>query len=576
MKLLLVFVRRYPGQSVFLVAALLLAGVAEGVGLSALLPLLQLAFDGATSADDNPFARYVNEAFATLHMTPSIGLLLLIVVVVVLLKNVLIFLSEQRIGYIAADVATELRMTLLRRLIGARWEYFVTQSAGRLANSMSTESWRAANAYVFAVRVLVALVQATVYTLVAVLVSWQAALFCFTLGLVIVGVSQAFVRMSQRAGNRQTEQYRSLLGTLTDVVQSVKPFKAMGRTHIAEELVSRETHKLRRALKREVLGTAGLESAQEPMFAAFAAGGVYVALIVFEAKLATVVFMVAVLANVLKQISRVQKQYQRLVTCESAYYAIEETIARAAAAAEHASGTAAPRFERAVELDHVTFGYGDQTLLVDTTLAVPAGEITCLTGDSGTGKTTVADLFVGLVQPSSGRVLIDGVPLEEIDLDAWRACIGYVPQENLLLHDTILRNVTLGDTALDRSDAEAALEAAGADFVAELPQGIDTVVGERGTRFSGGQRQRIMIARALVHHPRLLILDEATSALDPASERAICDTLERLRGKLTILAITHREPLAEIADAVYQLRDGRPHVSKKVAFARGAVSLSPR
>jgi len=133
-----------------------------------------------------------------------------------------------------------------------------------------------------------------------------------------------------------------------------------------------------------------------------------------------------------------------------------------------------------------------------------------------------------------------------------------VPQENWLLHDTVARNVTLGDAALGAADVEYALRAAGAwDFVAALPDGAATVVGERGARFSGGQRQRIMIARALAHRPRLLILDEATASLDPATEAALCETLAALRGEITILAISHQRALVDTADRVYRVEKGR-------------------
>jgi ATP-binding cassette subfamily C protein len=181
-----------------------------------------------------------------------------------------------------------------------------------------------------------------------------------------------------------------------------------------------------------------------------------------------------------------------------------------------------------------------------------------LVGPSGAGKTTIIDLLTGLLQPQSGAILIDGTSLQELDTRAWRQMIGYVPQETVLLHDTILHNVTLGDPALGEADAERALKEAGAwEFIAMLPQGMNSSVGERGGKLSGGQRQRIMIARALVHRPRLLILDEATSALDPASEAAICQTLEQLRGELTILAISHQTALVNAADRVYRLEKGQ-------------------
>jgi ATP-binding cassette subfamily C protein len=135
--------------------------------------------------------------------------------------------------------------------------------------------------------------------------------------------------------------------------------------------------------------------------------------------------------------------------------------------------------------------------------------------------------------------------------------IGYVPQDTILLHDSIFTNVTLGEPAFTMADVEYALKAAGAwDFVNEMPEGVQTVVGERGTKLSGGQRQRIAIARAMVHRPQLLILDEATSALDPETEAAICQTLRNLRGQLTILAISHQTALVEVADRVFQITGG--------------------
>ena len=140
----------------------------------------------------------------------------------------------------------------------------------------------------------------------------------------------------------------------------------------------------------------------------------------------------------------------------------------------------------------------------------------------------------------------------------WRRQIGYVPQELLLFHDTLLANVTLGDDRITVSEVEQALRAAGAwSFVKTLPEGLDTIVGERGIRFSGGQRQRISIARALVRRPRLLILDEATASLDPTTEKELCKTLAGLRGQVTMLAATHQAALTEVADAVYRIQHGR-------------------
>jgi ATP-binding cassette subfamily C protein len=558
MKLIREFVKRYPGQSVILVAALLLAGVADGIGLSALLPLLNITLESSEGGEaDSALSRFIFDALDKLGLSPTIGVLLFVIVSVVCLKGMLVFFAKQRSGYIAAEVSTGLRTELLKAITSSRWQYFVNQSTGQLANSMATEAWRASNAYVYAVRLLALFVEAAVYTSVAVLVSWRATLISFGASFVIVAASHYFVRMAERGGKGQTRWYRSLLGTLTDILQSVKSFKAMGREGSAEEVLSVENNQLREALRREVFGDAALEAAQEPMYTIVLATGIYLALMQFSVDLPTILFMALVLANLLKQAGKVQKQYQRMVISESAYWAIQDTIADARRQAETHTGAAQPQLERAIELEDVSFVYGENRVLDRVSIEIPARQLTCLLGESGAGKTTIADLVIGLVQPSEGRVLIDGQPLDMLDLASWRRSIGYVPQESLLLHDTVMHNVTLGASGLDESDVEQALRSAGAwDFVSRMPEGIRSVVGERGARLSGGQRQRIMIARALAHHPKLLILDEATSALDPETEQAICAILSSLKNQITILAVSHQSALAEIADRVYRLAKG--------------------
>ncbi len=558
MELLKAFIHRYPFQSVFLAVALLLAGIADGIGLSSLLPALQLAMSSETpAAPQNPFAQHVHEVLANIGITPTLGLLLAVILGAIVVKNTLIFIAEQRIGYIAADVATELRMNLLTAVIASRWSFFTRQSTGALANAMATEAWRAAQAYVFAVRVLAAVIEATVYTAVAVLVSWQATVLCFVAGVAVLSASHVFVRIAHRAGDKQTHWYRSLLGTLSDVLQSVKTFKAMGRDKVAEDVLTLETGKLRGALRRQVLGEAGLTGAQESLLALVIVGGIFIALVSFDVQLATVTFMAVVLGQTLKRVGKVQKQYQKVVGCESAYWALNATIDEARAHAETGAGIKRVELRDGIEFDGVSFAYGDHRILDDVSFSIAAGVITCLVGDSGSGKTTIADLVIGLITPASGTIRVDGHDLAELDVHSWRHSIGYVPQENLLLHDSILHNVALGDPSLKRDDAEQALKIAGAwDFVSQLPDGIDSVVGERGTLLSGGQRQRVMIARALAHHPKLLILDEATSALDSATEAGICATLQSLRGQLTILAVSHQSAMADIADAVYRVDAG--------------------
>ncbi len=219
---------------------------------------------------------------------------------------------------------------------------------------------------------------------------------------------------------------------------------------------------------------------------------------------------------------------------------------------------ASPTLDRGVDLRDIRVELDGTRVLDGLSLSIPAGKITALLGESGSGKTTTADLVMGLLRPDAGEVYIDDVPLRELDLHEWRQLVGYVPQEMLMLHDSVAKNVSMGDPNLTPDDIERALRDAGAwEFVSELPDGVEYSVGERGMRLSGGQRQRIAIARALVHGAKILILDEATTALDPKSEAFVLSAIEALRGRATVFAISHQPALQGIADHIYRITDGK-------------------
>jgi ATP-binding cassette subfamily C protein len=210
-----------------------------------------------------------------------------------------------------------------------------------------------------------------------------------------------------------------------------------------------------------------------------------------------------------------------------------------------------------LRLEDVHFSYGDHEVLKGATGVLEAGRFVTMVGPSGSGKTTLTDLVTGLIRPTRGRILIDGIDLADVDLLDWRRCIGYVPQEPMLFSDTVRANVTMGVEDFTDDEVEAALRQANAwEFVEAFDDGLDHRIGESGTNLSGGQRQRLAIARALVKKPSLLILDEPTTALDAVSEAEVCRTVAGLRGDLTVLAISHQPAIREIADEVWELQEG--------------------
>jgi len=547
-----------PWRMVAMLACLLLAGLAEGVGFITLLPVLGIA-TGEGLSRDSALGAWLGDLFETLGFVPPLWLLLSVVVGGVLTKAGLTLLAVRNVGYAAADFATELRLALIQKLMAARWQHFVSQATGRITNAIGVEAGQAAAGYSSLANLLATGIQVGVFSLLALLASWQVTVMGLLAGFLMIFLLQRLVGMARQAGRAQGRVMSALVGRLADGLQLIKPLKAMGQEDTLHPLLEAEARDINAAQRRLTFSMAGLSAFQEPVFTVFLAVGVYVALTHTAYALADLLFMAILFQRIVVRTGGLQVQYQKMTSFESAYWSIRNAIDRAADAAEPLYGGAAPpALVEGLRLEHVSFGYDGVPVLRDVTIAVPARQLTAIIGPSGAGKTTLVDLLIGLLVPDAGEITIDGLPLREIDARAWRKSIGYVPQDLMLLHDTIAGNVTLGDASVSRADVEAALRAAGAwDFVQSLREGLDTVVGERGARLSGGQRQRIAIARALARRPRLLILDEPTTALDPETERAICVSLHDLTREITILAISHQTAIVDAADVVYRILGGK-------------------
>lgn len=552
--ILKIFFRARGANPWVVLSCLILASLCQGVGLATLLPILGAA---TGSADQSFVSEAVRGAFGALGLHPSLGALILLLVVGTVASSLIQMLVMRKVGYANAEVANQMRVQLVRLMLGVRWGYLLQHPVGRIANSFSGEVGRSQQAYQLSAQFVAEAVQTLVLLALAFVVSWKLALASLAIGGVTGAAVHLFVSRAKRAGKAQTELSRELMSLLTDTIDNLKPIKAMGAQGDFVGFFERRLRRLRKALRRQVVNREALRNGQDALLAVCLGGAAYLAIGVFQVPLDQVVVVGVILSRTVKSIGRLQSFLQQAVIVESPYKEVESLIRELAANQESGGGGKPPVFAREIRFERVSFAYGKRPVLSQVSLSVPAGGITVLTGPSGAGKTTLIDLVLGLHRPQAGRILVDGVDLAEIDLQAWRRQVGYVPQELILFHDTVFENLTLGDPAYGPEDVEEALRLAGASgFVAQLPDGVQTVVGNKGARLSGGQRQRIALARALIRKPRLLILDEVTSALDPESERAICRNIQDLRSRTTVLAITHRPAFLEIATRVYQLGEG--------------------
>jgi len=528
-----------------------------------MLPALSIAVRGSSdgadseSADTSALDRTVDSALETIGLEPSLQVLLPFIAILFWAKAGIVLFAKRQVGYMVARIATDLRLELLQTLMAARWSHFTRLRTGSVANALATEAQRASTAFEHMAQVCGHLIECLIYLGLAFTISIPVTIGVIVAAGITLGGLHKLVNMSGRAGAKQTKFLKSLLTQVTDNLQAVKLLKATGRESLIEPLLESDTEQLNKALRRRVISREALRAIQEPVLVTSLCTMLFIVWLL-GTPFAEMVLLAALFIRTNTSSNKMQRRYQQTITEASALWSMREMIDAAIADSETMTTGATPTLKKGVEVRDVQITYDDATVLDGLSFSVPAGKITAILGGSGAGKTTTADLIMGLVRPNAGEVYIDGVPLGELDLREWRQLIGYVPQETLMLHDSVAKNVSLGDPNLTPEDIERALRDAGAwEFVSELPGGVECSVGERGMRLSGGQRQRIAIARALIHGAKLLVFDEATTALDPESEAFVLAAIEALRGRATVLAISHQPALTGVADRIYRITDGK-------------------
>jgi len=529
---------------------LLIAGLAEGVGLTMLLPLFIALNESA--ADRSAASRAMLEAMTALGLPVTIGSLLALLVAVIALKAGLLLLVMRHVAAVVVRIAHQFRLSLIDALMSARWSYFVEQPVGRLATAIGGESERAAEVFLHAARLLADALQVAVFLGFALVVSWQLTLAAMAIGIVVVFALSTLARLSRAAGRRKTTVLWSLTNRLVESVAWMKPLKASGREALLHPLLASEAEDLGRSMRRLLEAQQATIILQEPIIVMGIAGVLMVAALWFAVPIDALAAIGFLLYRISSRIAAVQRGYVLVTSTGNTLTFVVDAIERAQAVRETHRGHIKPTLRTGIELVGVSLRLGATQVFRELTLGIKAGRLTVVTGASGIGKTSLVDLICGLYVPDAGEIRIDGTPLAHLDLPAWRRRIGYVPQEGVLVNQSILENVRLHSTEIGADRVESALRTACAwDFVSALPEGLATRVGERGAKLSGGQRQRLALARALVHDPLLLILDEATTGLDARTTMAVSQQLVGRLGPLTIIAISHQpEWVAAASDLI--------------------------
>ena len=494
----------------------------------------------------------------------SLRNIILVILAAVALKNVLAWLSGQLGASLQEFVTRDIRNALYAHLQRLPLRWFLGTKAGQILARVLTDTQSTKQLIVELVTRSLQSFATVVITVIALFaISWRLALLSLVVAPILIAVLQPLLRKLRTGHRRLGSQYGEITSVVQEAVTGVRLVKSfrgeayeLARFREASDRYARGMARVARisALSQPVTETVGTAIAVVILW--LGARQVLEAGTLTGAALITFLILVMRMLQPLKQLSQVPTTAQASLAAAERIFEVLDTPTEATTD----RGThAASGFRDAIVFERVGFAYDDEPVLQDVSFRARPGEVIALVGPSGAGKSTLVDLIPRFHEPTAGRILLDGVDTRDIRLDSLRALTGIVSQETVLFNDTVRSNIAYGRAGeYSMEEIEAAARAANAHaFIAELPEGYETPLGERGARLSGGQRQRLAIARALLLDPPILILDEATSALDTESERLVQEAIDNLLAGRTVFVIAHRLSTVVNADQILVLDRGR-------------------
>ncbi len=556
-------------NAAFVLLVAIVAALFETLGVAAILPFVQALTSPEQLRDQwyiGLLAKYLDiRDTSQLVILTGIGIILIYVI-----KNACILFSSYTKNYFATSMTKELSVQVMDSFMHRPYSYFTDHNSGEILRGVGGDVGCVNG-------VLINLMQALSEGMIVLAIGVYLFIAdpMMALGVVFVGMLTAFliIMIMKRHMSRMGQLSRKADGegnkVAVQIAQGIKDIFVMQK----HEMFMRHFVDTREETRKANLLFQISATLPERIIETFCVGGI-IAVVLFRfssgVNVATFVSSLAVFAmaafRILPSISRISSYISGMIYyrpgLDAAYgniMAARDYMHTMEAVQNHESDDEQLVFTDKIAISNVRWKYADgqEPVLDNLSLTIRKGESVGIIGESGAGKSTLSDILLGLYVPQSGCVTVDGKSIFSMP-KTWSHLMGYVPQSVYLIDDTVRMNVAFGDEAVDDGKIWDALEKASLnDFIESLPNGLDTIVGERGVKFSGGQRQRIAIARALYRNPCILILDEATSALDNETETAVMEAIDSLQGTMTMIIIAHRITTIKNCDHIYEIRDGK-------------------
>lgn len=543
---------------------MIIISLLEGVGIFLLIPLIGITGILNADAEEVPFLSWINEVF--LGIPETISLFLILGIYVLIMVGQSYFKRNQTIlgVKIQQGFISHLREETYKSLLQANWEFYLKKRKSDIINLMANEIFRVSAGTHLFFQLLSSITFTIIQIIFAFYLSIKMTSFILFFGIILIFFSRKFVKKSQSLGKETLHLTQTYLAGITDHFNGIKDIKSnsLEITHL------NWFFSLSKKMERNMVEITKVNSTSQMTFkivsSVLIAIFMFFSIKMFMAQPAQLMLIMVIFSRLWPRFTSIQSNLEQLGSTLPSFKALLDLQNECREARElyesDYKNIKSIEIKKGLDCRHVYFRYNPNEstyALKNINVHIPSNRMTAIVGRSGAGKSTLIDLLMGLNQPDRGEVRIDDIQLTSDHLLSLRKSISYIPQDPFLFNATIRENLMIIDPEASNESIWESLEfAAAADFVSRLPQGLDTLIGDRGVRLSGGERQRLVLARAILRKPAILVLDEATSALDTENEAKIQAAIERLKGTMTIIVIAHRLSTIRNADQVLVMDQG--------------------
>lgn len=559
----LLFFYRHLQYRIFIIIVLsITVGILDGFGLAMFIPLLEhISIDGGNiSSERMGNLAFLIQGFSLLGINMTLTNVLLVMLVFFILKGLIVFLEKYKRTIYEQYFVRNLREKNIIALADYKYYDFVNADVGRIQNTMTGEVGRVMNGLVQYMSLIQNSMLLLVYTSLAFLANPQFALLIVVGGLLTNTIFNKLYDKTKKLSRKLTTHNHGFQGL---IIQQVSQFKYLKATGVIREYANKlieKVYKIEETQKKIGIISALMNGIREPMMMTVVVVVILLQVNVFGGKLSLIILSILFFYRALGSVMALQTTWNHYLSVTGSLENIESFNEELNSGKEKVGKEIMNRFSDCIQLNNVSFNYGNTQIIKNISLRINKNETIAFVGESGSGKTTLMNILSGLLVPNQGKIMIDGIPYSDLNIISLQRRIGYITQEPVIFNDTVFNNVTFWNNksnasfkkfrdVLHKSNID--------DFIFNLAQKEETILGNNGINLSGGQKQRISIARELYKDVDFLFMDEATSALDSETEKQIQTNIESLHGNYTMIIIAHRLSTIKTADRVIVMDKGQ-------------------